>query len=100
MPICRWLMPCCRHVAGTIGARGGNGLGVAGVNWNVKLLSGKFLGSTGGTTANAVKAVGKNQPAAAALCLLPRSRVGCGVCMPAGSWACAPRREGCPAWFV
>jgi subtilisin family serine protease len=45
------------HVAGTIGARGGNGVGVAGVVWNVKLLSAKFLGRRGGTTANAVKAV-------------------------------------------
>ncbi|MES2795063.1 MAG: S8 family peptidase [Bacteroidota bacterium] len=45
------------HVAGTIGAVGGNGIGVAGVNWNVRLLSGKFLGSQGGTTANAIKAV-------------------------------------------
>lgn len=45
------------HVAGTIGAVGGNGKGVAGVVWNVKLLSGKFLGRRGGTTANAIKAV-------------------------------------------
>jgi subtilisin family serine protease len=45
------------HVAGTIGAVGGNGAGVAGVVWNVKLLSGKFLGNRGGTTANAIKAV-------------------------------------------
>jgi subtilisin family serine protease len=45
------------HVAGTIGAVGGNGKGVAGVVWNVKLLNAKFLGSTGGTTANAIKAV-------------------------------------------
>jgi len=45
------------HVAGTIGARGGNGKGVAGVNWNVTILSAKFIGPSGGTTANAVKAV-------------------------------------------
>ncbi len=45
------------HVAGTIGAKGGNGIGVAGVCWNVKLLSAKFLGKRGGTTANAIKAV-------------------------------------------
>jgi len=45
------------HVAGTIGAVGNNGKGVAGVCWNIKLLSGKFLGKRGGTTANAVKAV-------------------------------------------
>ena len=45
------------HVAGTIGAVGGNGKGVAGVVWSVKLLSAKFLGRRGGTTANAIKAV-------------------------------------------
>lgn len=45
------------HVAGTIGGVGGNGKGVAGVVWNVKMLGAKFLGSQGGTTANAIKAV-------------------------------------------
>ena len=45
------------HVAGTIGAVGNNSAGVAGVNWNVTMISGKFLGRRGGTTANAVKAV-------------------------------------------
>ncbi len=45
------------HVAGTIGAAGGNGKGVAGVNWSVTMISAKFLGRNGGTTANAIKAV-------------------------------------------
>lgn len=45
------------HVAGTIGAVGGNGAGVAGVCWSVKLMNAKFLGSQGGTTANAIAAV-------------------------------------------
>jgi subtilisin family serine protease len=45
------------HVAGTIGGVGGNSQGVAGVCWSVKLISAKFLGNQGGTTANAVKAV-------------------------------------------
>lgn len=45
------------HVAGTIGGVGGNGKGVAGVCWSVKLMNAKFLGNRGGTTANAVKAV-------------------------------------------
>jgi subtilisin family serine protease len=43
------------HVAGTIGAKS-NGLGVVGVNWNVTIISCKFLGRQGGNTANAVKA--------------------------------------------
>jgi hypothetical protein len=37
------------HVAGTIGAVGGNGLGVVGVNWEVSMISAKFLGPGGGT---------------------------------------------------
>ncbi|HEY0165712.1 MAG TPA: S8 family peptidase [Jatrophihabitans sp.] len=45
------------HVSGTIGAKANNGAGVVGVNWNVRLISGKFLGRNGGTLANAVLAV-------------------------------------------
>lgn len=45
------------HVSGTVAGRGGNGKGVAGVCWQVQLISAKFLGRNGGTTANAVKAV-------------------------------------------
>lgn len=36
------------HVAGIIGAATNNGIGIAGVNWQVKLLSIKFLDATGG----------------------------------------------------
>ncbi len=45
------------HVAGTIGAVGGNSSGVAGVNWQVTMIPAKFLGRFGGTLANAIKAV-------------------------------------------
>ncbi|ALW86998.1 peptidase S8 [Hymenobacter sedentarius] len=45
------------HVSGTIGAKANNGQGVAGMNWSTTLISCKFLGRRGGTTANAVKAV-------------------------------------------
>ncbi|WP_426060921.1 S8 family peptidase [Hymenobacter sp. B1770] len=45
------------HVAGTIGAKANNGAGVAGVNWNITMISCKFLGRRGGSLANAVKAV-------------------------------------------
>jgi subtilisin family serine protease len=45
------------HVSGTIGAIGGNATGVVGVSWNVSMITVKFLGRRGGTTANAVKAV-------------------------------------------
>jgi hypothetical protein len=45
------------HVAGTIGAAGGNAAGVAGVNWFVTMIPAKFLGPSGGTTADAVRAI-------------------------------------------
>jgi subtilisin family serine protease len=45
------------HVAGTIGGEGGNGSGVAGVNWNVTMISAKFLGPSGGYTSSAIAAL-------------------------------------------
>jgi serine protease len=46
------------HVSGTIGGIGDNGVGVAGVNWRVKVMALKFLDSTGsGSTADATDAV-------------------------------------------
>ena len=36
------------HVAGTIAAVGGNGIGVAGVSWNTKLISAKMINADGG----------------------------------------------------
>ncbi len=36
------------HCAGTIGARGNNGVGVTGVAWNVRLMGLKFLSASGG----------------------------------------------------
>jgi PKD repeat protein len=43
------------HCAGTIGARGNDGFGVVGVNWNVKIMALKFLNSSGsGYTSDAV----------------------------------------------
>ena len=44
------------HCAGTIGAKGDNGKGVAGVNWNVSLLPVKVLDSYGSGTLAAVAA--------------------------------------------
>jgi len=43
------------HCAGTIGAAANNGIGMAGLNWQVKLISCKFLGANGsGYTSDAV----------------------------------------------
>jgi subtilisin family serine protease len=47
------------HVAGTIGAMGGNGIGVAGVNWSVQMVALKSFSDSGsGMTVNSVRAVG------------------------------------------
>ena len=44
------------HVAGTIGAVGDNGIGVAGMSWNVRIMALKFLDSTGnGWTSDAIE---------------------------------------------
>ena len=46
------------HVAGTIGAVGNNGVGVAGVNWFANVMGLKFLNASGsGTLADAINAI-------------------------------------------
>jgi subtilisin family serine protease len=46
------------HVSGTIGAVGNNAAGVAGLNWNTRIMGLKFLDSTGsGTLSDAINAV-------------------------------------------
>lgn len=46
------------HCSGTIGGRGDNGVGVAGVNWHVKLMGVKFLTADGsGDLAGAIRAI-------------------------------------------
>ncbi len=42
------------HVSGTVGARGNNGIGVTGVNWNVKVMAISYGSSGGGFEANVV----------------------------------------------
>lgn len=46
------------HVAGTIGAVGGNGIGVVGVNWQVSIMAVKFLDENGsGASADEYRAL-------------------------------------------
>jgi subtilisin family serine protease len=46
------------HVSGTIGATGGNGVGVVGVNWTTQLMGIKFLDANGsGSLADAIKGI-------------------------------------------
>ncbi len=42
------------HVSGTIGAVGNNGIGVAGVNWEVSIVGLKIFSDSGRTTADAI----------------------------------------------
>jgi len=46
------------HVAGTVGAKGNNSIGVTGVSWNVQLAALKFIGSNGyGSLSDAIDAI-------------------------------------------
>ena len=45
------------HTAGTIGAASNNGLGVAGINWNSKILPARVLGKCGGYTSDIIDAM-------------------------------------------
>jgi subtilisin family serine protease len=46
------------HCSGTIGGRGNNGTGVAGVNWNTRIMGLKFLSASGsGNTADALECI-------------------------------------------
>ena len=46
------------HCAGIIGAEGDNSEGIAGINWNVRIMPLKFLGRGGyGSTKNAIEAI-------------------------------------------
>ena len=45
------------HVSGTIGASGGNGIGVSGVAPGTQIMALKFMDTTGGYTSDAIRAV-------------------------------------------
>ncbi len=45
------------HVAGTIAAKGNNGTGVTGVNWQARIMVLKFLNPNGGYTSDAIEAL-------------------------------------------
>jgi subtilisin family serine protease len=45
------------HVAGTIGAIGNNGIGVAGVAWAVQMMPVRFIGADGGSSIDAAAAI-------------------------------------------
>jgi subtilisin family serine protease len=66
------------HCAGIIGAEGENNLGIAGVNWTVKIMPLKFMGAGGfGTTKDAIEAINY---------VIDRKRAGVNVRIISASW--------------
>lgn len=66
------------HCAGIIGAEGENGLGIAGVNWNVRIMPLKFMNSGGfGTTKDAIEAINY---------VIERKKAGVNVRIISASW--------------
>lgn len=66
------------HCAGIIGAEGENNLGIAGVNWKVKILPLKFMSAGGfGTTKDAIEAINY---------VIDRKKAGVNVRVISASW--------------
>ncbi|MDT5061295.1 MAG: hypothetical protein QOH63_1754 [Acidobacteriota bacterium] len=72
------------HCAGIIGAEGNNGVGIAGINWNVEIMPLKFLSSTGsGSTKDAIEAINY---------VIDRKHKGVNVRIISASWG-SPQRS-------
>jgi subtilisin family serine protease len=66
------------HCAGIVGAVGDNGVGIAGVNWHVKIMPLKFMGRGGfGTTKDAIEAINY---------VVERKKAGVPVSIISASW--------------
>jgi thermitase len=66
------------HCAGIVGAEGDNGLGIAGVNWQVEIMPLKFIGKGGtGMTKDAIEAINY---------VIQRKRDGVNVRVISASW--------------
>ena len=71
------------HCAGIIGAEGGNGIGIAGVNWNVKIMPLRFMNGDGtGTTKDAIEAINY---------VIDRKHAGVNVRIISASWGSTAR---------
>jgi subtilisin family serine protease len=71
------------HCAGIIGAEGGNGIGISGVNWKVKIMPLKFMNKGGfGTTKDAIEAINY---------VINRKRAGVNVRVISASWGSTMR---------
>lgn len=70
------------HVTGIIGARGDNGVGVAGVNWNVSIMALKFLDNQGnGYDSDAIECID--------YAIMMKTQHGVNVRVLSGSWGSA-----------
>ncbi|HJU91604.1 MAG TPA: S8 family peptidase [Pyrinomonadaceae bacterium] len=66
------------HCAGIIGAEGENNVGIAGVNWNIKIMPLKFMNAGGfGTTKDAIEAINY---------VIDRKKAGVNVRIISASW--------------
>jgi len=73
------------HCAGIIGAEGGNNDGIAGVNWNVKIMPLKFMDASGsGTTKDAIEAINY---------VIDRRKAGVNVRIISASWGSTQRSQ-------
>jgi subtilisin family serine protease len=71
------------HCAGIIGAEGENNVGIAGVNWKVKIMPLKFMNSGGfGTTKDAIEAINY---------VIDRKKAGVNVRIISASWGSTQR---------
>jgi len=73
------------HCAGVIGAEGNNGIGIAGINWEVQIMPLKFLGRGGfGSTKNAIEAINY---------AIDRKKKGVNVRVISASWGSTSRSK-------
>jgi subtilisin family serine protease len=71
------------HCAGVVGAEGDNKLGIAGVNWSVRIMPLKFMGKGGfGSTKDAIEAINY---------VIQRKKDGVGVRVISASWGSRQR---------
>lgn len=73
------------HCAGIIGAEGGNDLGIAGVNWKVRIMPLKFMNAGGfGTTKDAIEAINY---------VIERKKAGVNVRIISASWGSTQKSQ-------
>lgn len=73
------------HCAGIIGAEGENEIGIAGVNWNVRIMPLKFMNAGGfGTTKDAIEAINY---------VIDRKKAGVNVRVISASWGSTQRSQ-------